>query len=103
MDNKHTPIINIENIHIHLDERMFSKNFYNPSADEDFDDCPVYCDECSGRDCEGTPEITDEELVERIHKQTGIPKALIDRILKAENKVLAQWYGNCEEDKPHED
>ncbi len=97
MDNKNTPnmTINIENLHIHMDERMDSTNYYNPTGS-----C---CDECDGCDCDCGAEISDEELIERIHKETGVPMVLIDRILKAEDKVLAQLYADRVEDEADSD
>lgn len=59
-NNDHYPMnIHINEVHIHLDERMFSKNFYHPSTEDECDDCPVCCGKCS--DCDEDDEDSEED------------------------------------------
>ena len=99
MDKNNSPLINIENLHIHMDERMDSMNFYHP--EKDGSDCCDDCFDCECRDCPGHPgcccpgggdevEVDMDELVEEIHKEMHLPVVIIERVLAAESKILAR-------------
>ncbi len=93
MDKNNSPLINIENLHIHMDERMDSMNFYHPEMETS--DC---CDDCFGCDCRDCPghsgcdevEVDLDELVQQIRKDTSLPVVIIERVLAAESKYLAK-------------
>ena len=93
MDKNNSPLINIENLHIHMDERMDSVNFYHPEKDNS---------DCSGCDrlkCDDEVEIDTEELVKEIQQETHLPMVIIERVLAAENKILDGKDATMEADK----
>lgn len=81
MDKNNSPLINIENLHIHMDERMDSMNFYNPEKDNSGCCCPG---------CDDEVEVDTEELVKEIQQETHLPMVIIERVLAAESKILAK-------------
>lgn len=73
MDKNNSPLINIENLHIHMDERMDSMNFYNPEKDNyDCYDCSGHSDCCCPERDE--VEIDLEELVKEIQQKTHLQR-----------------------------
>ena len=82
--------LNIENLHIHMDERMTSNN-YGIGQEPDFEaDDPA-------------EDIDFDEMLERIHKETGLCEKVILAVLKAQTDYLDDLWGDegetGEEDK----
>lgn len=82
--------INIKNLHIHMDERMTSHNYgigQGPDAEAD----------------DSAEDIDFDEMLERIHKETGLCEKVILAVLKAQTDYLDDLWGdeeeNGEEDK----
>lgn len=76
--------INIKNLHIHMDERMTSYNYgfgQEPDAEAD----------------EPTEDIDFDEMLERIHKETGLCEKVILAVLKAQADYLDDLWGDEEE------
>lgn len=88
---KTVPInIHIDNLHIHMDERMTSHNYgigQGPDAEAD----------------DSAEDIDFDEMLERIHKETGLCEKVILAVLKAQTDYLDDLWGdeeeNGEEDK----
>ena len=76
--------INIENLHLHMDERMTSYNYgFGQAPDAEADD-PV-------------EDIDFDEMLERIHKETGLCEKVILAVLKAQADYLDDLWGDEEE------
>lgn len=77
--------LNIENLHLHMDERMTS---YNYGIGQEF--------------AEDAPEddIDVDEMVEHIHKETGLGEKIILAVLAAQVEYLDSIWG---EDSDEED
>ena len=76
--------LNIENLHVHMDERMTSYNYgfgQEPDAEAD---APV-------------EDIDFDEMLERIHKETGLCEKVILAVLKAQADYLDDLWGDEEE------
>ena len=82
---KTVPInIHIDNLHIHMDERMTSYNYgFGQEPDAEADD-PV-------------EDIDFDEMLERIHKETGLCEKVILAVLKAQADYLDDLWGDEEE------
>ena len=77
-------LLNIENLHVHMDERMTSYNYgfgQEPDAEAD----------------EPAEDIDFDEMLERIHKETGLCEKVILAVLKAQADYLGDLWGNEEE------
>jgi hypothetical protein len=82
--------LNIKNLHIHMDERMTSHNYgIGQGLDAEADD--------------SAEDIDFDEMLERIHKETGLCEKVILAVLKAQTDYLDDLWGdeeeNGEEDK----
>lgn len=75
--------INIENLHLHMDERMTSYN-YGSGQEPDEADAPA-------------EDIDFDEMLERIHKETGLCEKVILAVLKAQADYLDDLWGDEEE------
>ena len=76
--------LNIENLHVHMDERMTSYNYgFGQEPDAEADD-PV-------------EDIDFDEMLERIHKETGLCEKVILAVLKAQADYLDDLWGDEEE------
>ena len=65
------PSIHIENLHLHMDERMTSYNYgFGQEPDVEADD--------------PAEDIDFDEMLERIHKETGLCEKVILAVLKAQ-------------------
>ena len=76
--------INIENLHVHMDERMTSYNYgfgQEPDAEAD----------------EPAEDIDFDEMLDRIHKETGLCEKVILAVLKAQAGYLDDLWGGEEE------
>ena len=76
--------INIENLHVHMDERMTSYNYgfgQEPDAEAD----------------EPAEDIDFDEMLDRIHKETGLCEKVILAVLKAQADYLDDLWGDEEE------
>lgn len=76
--------LNIENLHIHMDERMTSNNYgigHEPDAEAD----------------DSAEDIDFDEMLERIHKETGLCEKVILAVLKAQADYLDDLWGDEEE------
>ena len=76
--------INIENLHVHMDERMTSYNYgfgQEPDAEAD----------------EPAEDIDFDEMRDRIHKETGLCEKVILAVLKAQADYLDDLWGGEEE------
>ena len=82
--------LNIENLHLHMDERMTSYNY--GIGQEPVKDVSA--------DTEDDPEedIDVDEMVEHIHKETGLCEKVILAVLAAQAEYLDTIWGD-EEDK----
>lgn len=85
--------LNIENLHLHMDERMTSYNYgigQEPGKDV-------------SADTEDDPEedIDVDEMVEHIHKETGLCEKVILAVLAAQAEYLDTTWGD--EDSDEED
>ena len=76
--------LNIKNLHLHMDERMTSYNYgFGQEPDAEADD-PV-------------EDIDFDEMLERIHKETGLCEKVILAVLKAQADYLDDLWGDEEE------
>lgn len=76
--------INIENLHLHMDERMTSYNYgFGQEPDAGADD--------------PAEDIDFDEMLERIHKETGLCEKVILAVLKAQAGYLDDLWGEEEE------
>ena len=80
--------LNIENLHVHMDERMTSYNYgFGQEPDAEADD--------------PAEDIDFDEMLERIHKETGLCEKVILAVLAAQEEYLDSIWGENmdEEDK----
>ena len=76
--------INIENLHLHMDERMTSYNYgFGQEPDTEAGD--------------PAEDIDFDEMLERIHKDTGLCEKVILAVLKAQAGYLDDLWGDEEE------
>lgn len=76
--------INIENLHLHMDERMTSYNYgFGQEPDAEADD--------------PAEDIDFDEMLDRIHKETGLCEKVILAVLKAQADYLDDLWGEEEE------
>ena len=76
--------LNIKNLHLHMDERMTSYNYgsgQEPDAEAD----------------DPAEDIDFDEMLERIHKETGLCEKVILAVLKAQAGYLDDLWGDEEE------
>ena len=81
-----TPFISlsIENLHLHMDERMTSYNYgFGQEPDAEADD--------------PAEDIDFDEMLARIHKETGLCEKVILAVLKAQADYLDDLWGDEEE------
>ena len=72
--------INIENLHLHMDERMTSYNYgFGQEPDAEADD--------------SAEDIDFDEMLDRIHKETGLCEKVILAVLKAQADYLDDLWG----------
>ena len=83
--------IHIENLHIHLDERMTSYNAFQS------DDKPEDKEE------EELPDIDMDEMLAQIKQQTGLCMKSILAVLEAEHKYLDSIWGTDDDNADEED
>ncbi len=79
-------LLNIENLHVHMDERMTSYNYgfgQEPDAEAD----------------EPAEDIDFDEMLERIHKETGLCEKVILAVLKAQADYLDDLWGDDDSDE----
>lgn len=83
--------IHIENLHIHLDERMISYNsFQSENEPEDAGE-------------EELPDIDVDEMLAQIKQKTGMCMKSILAVLEAEHKYLDSIWGTDDDDSDEED
>ena len=83
--------IHIENLHIHLDERMTSYNsFQSDNKPEDTEE-------------EELPDIDVDEMLAQIKQQTGLCMKSILAVLEAEHKYLDSIWGTDDGNADEED
>ncbi len=76
--------LNIKNLHLHMDERMTSYNYgFGQESDSEADD--------------PAEDIDFDEMLERIHKETGLCEKVILAVLKAQADYLDDLWGDEEE------
>ena len=76
--------IHIDNLHIHMDERMTSYNYgFGQEPDAEADD--------------PAEDIDFDEMLDRIHKETGLCEKVILAVLKAQADYLDDLWGDEEE------
>ena len=81
--------INIENLHLHMDERMTSYNYgFGQEPDAEADD--------------PAEDIDFDEMLDRIHKETGLCENVILAVLKAQADYLDDLWGEEEENGEEE-
>ena len=76
--------INIENLHLHMDERMNSYNYGSGQEPATEADDPA-------------EDIDFDEMLDRIHKETGLCEEIIQAALKAQSDYLDDLWGEEEE------
>lgn len=72
-------LIQIKNLHIHMDEHMDSTNIYNPDR---------ACEQCCC-DCE-EQEIDMDELAMEVCKDVKFPLSLVECVLQSAEKILIE-------------
>ena len=79
--------LNIENLHIHMDERMTSYNYGigQESAEDDPEE-----------------DIDVDEMVEHIHKETGLGEKIVLAVLAAQVEDLESIWGEDDSDEEDE-
>lgn len=79
--------LNIENLHIHMDERMTSYNYGigQESAEDDSEE-----------------DIDVDEMVEHIHKETGLGEKIILAVLAAQVEYLDSIWSEDDSDEEDE-
>lgn len=79
--------LNIENLHIHMDERMTSYNYGigQESAEDDPEE-----------------DIDVDEMVEHIHKETGLGEKTVLAVLAAQIEYLDSIWGEDDSDEEDE-
>lgn len=76
--------LNIGNLHLHMDERMISYNYgFGQEPDAEADD--------------QAEDIDFDEMLDRIHKETGLCEKVILAVLKAQADYLDDLWGDEEE------
>ena len=81
--------INIENLHLQMDERMTSYNYgFGQEPDAEADD--------------PAEDIDFDEMLDRIHKETGLCEKVILAVLKAQADYLDDLWGEEEENGEEE-
>ena len=81
--------LNIKNLHLHMDERMTSYNYgFGQEPDAKADD--------------PAEDIDFDEMLERIHKETGLCEKVILAVLKAQADYLDDLWGDEEENGEEE-
>lgn len=76
--------LNIGSLHLHMDERMTSYNYgFGQESDAEADD--------------QAEDIDFDEMLERIHKETGLCEKVILAVLKAQADYLDDLWGDEEE------
>ena len=76
--------LNIKNLHLHMDERMTSYNYgFGQEPDAEADD--------------PAEDIDFDEMLARIHKETGLCEKVILAVLKAQADYLDDLWGDEEE------
>lgn len=76
--------LNIENLHLHMDERMTSYNYgFGQELDSEEDD--------------PAEDIDFDEMLKRIHKETGLCEKVILAVLQAQADYLDDLWGDEEE------
>ena len=81
--------INIENLHLHMDERMTSYNYgFGQEPDAEADD--------------PAEDIDFDEMLDCIHKETGLCEKVILAVLKAQADYLDDLWGEEEENGEEE-
>lgn len=83
--------IHIENLHIHLDERMTSYNSFQSN------------DKPEGKEEEELPDIDVDEMLAQIKQQTGLCMKSILAVLEAEHKYLDSIWGTDDDNADEED
>ena len=78
--------LNIENLHLHMDERMTSYNYGFCQASDSEEDDPA-------------EDIDFDEMLKRIHKETGLCKKVILAVLQAQANYLDDLWGDEEVEK----
>ena len=74
--------LSIKNLHVHMDERMTSYSFgQEPDAEAD----------------DPAEDIDFDEMLDRIHKETGLCEKVILAVLKAQADYLDDLWGDEEE------
>lgn len=83
--------LNIENLHLHMDERMTSYNYgfgQEPTKDVSADD-----------EDDPAEDIDFDEMLERIHKDTGLCEKVILAVLQAQSNYLDDLWGDDDSDE----
>jgi len=83
--------LNIENLHLHMDERMTSYNYgigQEPAKDVSADD-----------EDDPAEDIDFDEMLERIHKDTGLCEKVILAVLQAQSNYLDDLWGDDDSDE----
>ena len=83
--------LSIKNLHLHMDERMTSYNYgvgQEPAKDDSADDE----DDPAG-------DIDFDEMLERIHKDTGLCEKVILAVLQAQSNYLDDLWGDDDSDE----
>lgn len=85
--------INIENLHLHMDERMTSYNY--GIGQESAENSPVDTEE------DPLEDIDIDEMVKHIREETGLCKKAVLEVMAAQADYLEELWGNedSEEDK----
>lgn len=78
--------LNIENLHLHMDERMTSYNYGFGQASDSEEDDPA-------------EDIDFDEMLKRIHKETGLCEKVILAVLQAQANYLDDLWGDEEVEK----
>ena len=79
-------LLNIENLHVHMDERMTSYNYgFGQESDAEADD--------------PAEDIDFDEMLDRIHKETGLCEKVILAVLKAQADYLDDLWGDDDSDE----
>lgn len=78
--------LNIKNLHVHMDERMTSYNYgFGQEPNTEADD--------------PEEDIDFDEMLDRIHKETGLCEKVILAVLKAQADYLEDLWGDDDSDE----
>lgn len=83
--------LNIKNLHVHMDERMTSYNYgfgQEPTKDVSADDQD-----------DPAEDIDFDEMLDHIHKETGLCEKVILAVLKAQADYLDDLWGDDDSDE----